>query len=772
MKKYVQSLGFFIAVAVLLGLSVPVVVALSVLTGMREKQIEVEIQSLIREKSQTLQHNLLIPVWNLDRYSMEAVLQAAMLDEQVVSITVQAPDKTTLAQSQSALYANRRLISQSAALNIQAAGRQQTIGTLTVVVTDALMQQRLQADKTLYGLVLLCQALASLMLIGWVVHARILSPLSRITGAAKRIQKGSFDNRILVHQRDEMGLLARRMEKMQDSLKSLFEEQAAILDNVPAGVLFIRHGIIEFVNQAGRQLLSRDGLELTGRSIRQHLAEAGNDPTPGPGAGQTVHMTRTDGSTFPAEWHAAAVGTASLDEQAIWVVMDITERLEAESRIDRLAFYDPATQLPNRNLMLDRLRHALSSQAADDDHTAVLCLEVHNADLHQGTIEADKADALYADCAQRINACVEQHQTVARLDGSKFAVLCETRTLSLEEAVKSCESLAQTLLSAFSAHKTSGASRHPCLLNLGINILGQHPPSAEEALMQAELAMVQAKAVGRNTFRFFNPDMQALATQRSLVEADLRQAIEHRQFVVFYQAQVDQDGQVQGAEALIRWRHPTKGMVSPALFIQIAEDAGLMREIGQIVLDQVCQDLARWQAAGLSDRLVIAVNVSAQEFASETFVSDFCAVLQRHGIDSQRLKVELTESMMVEKIDAMTARMHALKAQGIAISLDDFGTGYSSLAYLSRFPIDQIKIDQSFVREMQQDSNQASITRAIITLGESLGLSILAEGVETREQRDMLLAMGCASYQGYWYSRPIPEQDFAALVQKRLPCVD
>ena len=282
--------------------------------------------------------------------------------------------------------------------------------------------------------------------------------------------------------------------------------------------------------------------------------------------------------------------------------------------------------------------------------------------------------------------------------------------------------------------------------------------------MQAELAMVQARLAGRGVFRFFDPAMQALANQRSVLENELRLAVQQRQFVVHYQPQVSYEGDVVGAEALVRWQHPARDLVMPGHFIALAEELGLMEEIGHQLLQQVCADMQAWQAEGLARDLVIAVNVSAQEFQSQHFVQRFCQTLREHGIKTDSIKVELTESMMVDHVDEVIERMHALKAQAVSISLDDFGTGYSSLSYLGRFPIDQLKIDQSFVRRLHSDAATASIVRSIIMLGQSLELSIIAEGVETREQRDLLHAHGCTLYQGYWYGKPMPGEQFRLLL--------
>lgn len=664
----------------------------------------------------------------------------------------------------------------SAELLLPQSHQDMKIGQLRVLVSDQQMQLKLRADKTFYSLVLLCQAAVSLLMIGWVVYRRVLAPLHKLTVAAESIQAGQFNNPIVVRQADEIGVLAHQMALMQKSLKNLFEEQAAILNNIPVGVLFTRQGTVEFINHAGKRIFGAQNEELAGQACDRLLMDPMPPITPGgaapkrgqasgPFAGQLINLRRMDGSSFPAELRTAAMGSSQESDQRLWVVIDVSERIAAEQQIDRLAFYDPVTQLPNKNLLMDRLRQSMASQAANGEVTVLFFLEIYNADMAHGSLEPDKVDGLYAQCAQRLIERLESHQTMARVVGEKFSLISSLKIEAAAEGIKYCEALAQGLIDSLSRQPLLSDLKFGCSVSVGINIIETTSITADEAMMQAEMAMVQARAAGRNTFRFFNPLMQRLANERTVIEAELRQAIVEKQFVVFYQPQVTFEGEVVGAEALVRWRHPQRGLLSPAHFIQIAEDAGLMSDIGQLVLETVCTDLEHWQTTGLLNELVVAVNVSAQEFKSVDFATGFCQILDRHQIPNHHVKLELTESMMVDNIEDVIAKMHVLKAHHVTISLDDFGTGYSSLSYLGRFPIDQIKIDQSFVRDMLLDATKASITRTIVMLGESLGLSIIAEGVETEDQRNMLRAQGCSLYQGYWYSKPIPAEDFMGLLK-------
>jgi EAL domain-containing protein (putative c-di-GMP-specific phosphodiesterase class I) len=290
--------------------------------------------------------------------------------------------------------------------------------------------------------------------------------------------------------------------------------------------------------------------------------------------------------------------------------------------------------------------------------------------------------------------------------------------------------------------------------------------SIDELLKQADLAMYKSKAMGRNGMRFFDPAMQAIVVERAAIEMDLRTAIQDHQFVLLYQAQVGSDGRVSGVEALVRWQHPQRGMLPPTDFISLAEDTGLILPLGQWVLESACAQLTLWASWPEMAHLTVAVNVSVQQFLEADFVEKVMTVISQTGANPNRLKLELTESLLVENVGDIIEKMFALKAIGVSFSLDDFGTGYSSLSYLRRLPLDQLKIDKSFVRDVLSDPNDAAIARAIVTLAQSLGMGVIAEGVETQQQRDFLASIGCHAYQGYFFSRPLPVQGFEEFAQR------
>ncbi len=364
---------------------------------------------------------------------------------------------------------------------------------------------------------------------------------------------------------------------------------------------------------------------------------------------------------------------------------------------------------------------------------------------------------------------------MARLGGDEFVVILEdldsTAAAAMQAeyvAVKIQDQLRLPyLLEAREQDGNLGIRHvHHCTSSIGIALFQDQSVPVDELMKRADTAMYQAKAAGRNTLRFFDPEMQATVAARAAMEVDLRKAIVDEQFLVFYQAQVDATGRVIGAEALVRWQHPERGLISPAEFIPLAEETGLILPLGQWVLSTACAQLARWAAKPEMAHLTVAVNVSARQFSLPTLIDEVLSQVDHAGVPPGKLKLELTESLLLENAEDIIAKMLVLKSHGVGFSLDDFGTGYSSLSYLKRLPLDQLKIDQSFVRDVLSDSNDAAIARTIVALGHSLGLEVIAEGVETEAQRNFLADSGCLAYQGYLFSRPLPLAEFEDFLQR------
>ena len=446
---------------------------------------------------------------------------------------------------------------------------------------------------------------------------------------------------------------------------------------------------------------------------------------------------------------------------------DISEHKNAQAQIDTLAFYDPLTHLPNRRLLMDRLGQALSASEHHNRKSALLFVDLDDFKTLNDTLGHLQGDALLTQVAQRLKACIREGDTVARLGSDEFVVMLEDLSENALEAATQVEAVGDKILTALSHSYTLAERAHHSSASIGVTLFGDgKPESYEEPLKRAELAMFRAKAAGRNTLRFFDVQMQAEVSAHAALEADLREAVQQHQFLLYYQPQVVGEGRVTGAEALLRWQQPQRGMVSPAEFVPLAEASGLILPIGQWVLENACAQLASWAHDPTMAHLSIAVNVSARQFRQANFVDTVLATLARTAANPKRLKLELTESMLVDDVEGMIVKMSVLKAKGISFSLDDFGTGYSSLAYLKRLPLDQLKIDQGFVRNIVTDPNDAAIAKMVVALAESTGLSVIAEGVELQAQADFLAHLGCHAYQGYLFSRPLPLAAFETFAKR------
>ncbi|RUP24834.1 MAG: EAL domain-containing protein [Curvibacter sp.] len=463
---------------------------------------------------------------------------------------------------------------------------------------------------------------------------------------------------------------------------------------------------------------------------------------------------RKNGDIFP-EWLTitAVKGEGGEVTHYVSTLTDITQRKAAENEIRHLAFFDPLTSLPNRRLLLDRLRQALAASVRRQRNGALIFIDLDNFKTLNDTLGHDKGDLLLQQVARRLQHSVRESDTVSRLGGDEFVVMLDGLDSNPVDAARQAETVGENIRQALNLPYDLAGNEYHCSPSMGVALFDQHS-QVDEMLQRADLAMYQAKAAGRNTLRFFDPAMQALVAERAALESDLRVAIRDGQLLLAYQAQVSAAGQVLGAEALVRWKHPQRGLVSPADFIPLAEDTGLILPLGLWVLTEGCRQLAEWARSPAHAHLTLAINVSARQYRQADFVQQVLDTLATTGAPAHRLKLELTESLLLHDVEDIIAKMTALQAHGVGFSLDDFGTGYSSLSYLKRLPLDQLKIDQSFVRDLLEDANDATIARTIVALGKNLGLAVIAEGVETVEQRDRLASYGCDAYQGYLYGRP------------------
>ena len=534
--------------------------------------------------------------------------------------------------------------------------------------------------------------------------------------------------------------------------------------------------IILKVNRAFSKLTGYSAAEALGQRPNELLGSGRSDAsfyvemqrilgTEGTWQGE-VWDKRKDGEVYPA-WLTVTVLREDDGHPTHYVatMTDITDRKQAEAEIRNLAFYDPLTGLPNRRLLVDRLGQALNQRSRHQSLGALLFLDLDNFKVLNDTLGHDQGDQLLMQVAQRLLTCVREGDTVARLGGDEFVVMLLDLSGDPLHAARQTELVGEKVLDKLNQVYVLSDASHRSTPSIGVTLFGDRAESIEEPLKRADLAMYQAKAAGRNALRFYDAGMQAAVSQRLSLENDLREALSHGQLLLYYQVQVQLDGRITGAEVLCRWQHPQRGMVSPAEFIPLAEECGVILPLGRWVLETACQQIQAWSTEPALAQLTLSVNVSARQLTRPDFVDTVMSILQSTGADPRKIKLELTEGVLVSDVDNTIAKMKALKSVGIGFSMDDFGTGYSSLSFLKLLPLDQLKIDQGFVRDILVDANDAAIAKMVIALADSLGLAVIAEGVETKAQHDFLAAQGCLAYQGYWYGKPSTLEAFEILAR-------
>ena len=562
----------------------------------------------------------------------------------------------------------------------------------------------------------------------------------------------------------------RQEESMRIAATAFESQQGVTITNAQRVILRVNKAFTRITGYSAEEVVGQNPRILkSGRQDRAYYdAMYRALESEGVWAGE-IWNRRKSGEIYPEWINISAVKDADgLTTHFVAIFSDITERHNAEAQIAALAFYDPLTHLPNRRLLLDRLEQALHVSTRHARKNALLFVDIDNFKTLNDALGHSQGDLLLVQVAQRLNSCIREGDTLARLGSDEFVVMLEDLSEDINEAVIQAETVGQNILSTFLPDFTLDDGAHHATSSIGMTLFGGVlNESSEQPLKRAELAMFQAKAAGRNVLRFFEAHMQAEVSARARLETDLHEAVLKQQFLLHYQPQVVGAGRMTGVEALVRWQHPQRGMVSPAEFIPLAEENNLILAIGQWVLETACTQLAAWAADPALSHLTIAVNVSARQFRQQNFVDSVLATLARTQANPKRLKLELTESMLVDDVEGIIIKMGELKARGVTFSLDDFGTGYSSLAYLKRLPLDQLKIDQGFVRNIVTDSNDAAIAKMVVALGESMGLSVIAEGVELQAQADFLAHLGCHAYQGYLFSKPLP---LAALEVFAKPC--
>jgi diguanylate cyclase (GGDEF)-like protein/PAS domain S-box-containing protein len=551
---------------------------------------------------------------------------------------------------------------------------------------------------------------------------------------------------------------------------------AAAFESQEAMMVTDSHNVILRVNQAFTGITGYTAEEAIGQTPRL-LASGRHDAEFYRSMWEAILRTggwkgeiwdrRKNGDVYPTWLTITAVKDAQvITTNYIGTHYDITERKNVEEKIRELAFYDSLTRLPNRTLLRDRLKQAMAVSSRGASFGALLFIDLDHFKSLNDTLGHDKGDMLLQQVAERLTAGVREGDTVARLGGDEFVIVLKDLSDNFQDVVTFTKVIGEKILKALNQTYLLGEAEHRNTASIGATVFSGHETTVDDLLKQADMAMYQSKDTGRNSLCFFDPALQRMLLERAAMEAGLRIALQEGQLILHYQPQVARDDQTTGAEALVRWQHPLRGMVSPAEFIPLAEENGLILPLGLWVLETACVQLAKWAANPEFAHLTIAVNVSVRQFRQSDFVEQVLATLAWTRADPQRLKLELTESLLVDNMEDVIQKMQALQARGVSFSLDDFGTGYSSLAYLSQLPLDQLKIDRSFVKDIESSDNAVAICAVTIGLAHSLKLKVVSEGVETEAQRYFLSTVHrCDFIQGYLYSRPLPVDDFEAFVR-------
>ncbi|GAB5605483.1 EAL domain-containing protein [Sideroxyarcus sp. TK5] len=656
------------------------------------------------------------------------------------------------------------------------AGKPELLGYVSVVMSKSALAQTTSNIFITNLLTSFSFALLFLLLIGKLTR-NLSRPLDELSESMARAQRGEIGVRAQPGGPRDIARMAHAFNRMMAELEereaalriaaTAFEtEEGMMVTDAQANIIQINQAFTDLTGYTAAEVIGKSPAIL--RSDRQSgvffermWASLQRDYS---WQGE-IWNRRKNGEIFPA-WLSI---TAVVDKEGrvtnyVGAYVDFTERKKAENEIHHLAFYDPLSQLPNRRLLLDRLRQAIASGARNRTGGALMFIDLDNFKTLNDTKGHGIGDLLLIEVSRRLQAAVREGDTVARFGGDEFVLLLEGLSEDSAHAAVQARAVGEKVLASLSEpYQLEGAEFHSSS-SMGITLFINYKDTMDELLKQADTAMYEAKKSGRDTLRFFDPAMQHELEARAQTEVGLREALRLNEFELYYQPQVDVQGRVIGAEVLLRWIHPERGLIPPLQFIPLAEENGLILPIGKWVLETACHQIALWSHDAATRELLLAVNVSARQFRQADFVSQIRDVLEVSGIDPSRLKLELTESIVLDDVGDSIAKMQALNELGLSFAMDDFGTGYSSLAYLTQLPLNQLKIDQSFVQHIGSKSSDAAIIQTIIGMANNLGMEVIAEGVETQAQRDFLEWNGCKLFQGYLFGRPMPLEAFSRLL--------
>ena len=652
------------------------------------------------------------------------------------------------------------------------------LGNVSVVMSKAAMD-KMTADIFITNLITSVSFALLFLFMIRVLTRNVARPLDRLSDSMERAQRGESLVRAEPGGPKDIAKMAHAFNSMMSVLEAREADLsiAAIAFETDEGMMVTdENARIIRVNQAFTRLTGYSAEEAIGKN--PSILKSGRQSSEFYDRMWTnllvdkswqgeIWNKRKNGEVYP-EWLniSAVVDKAGKVTNYVSSFVDFTERKQAENEIHHLAFYDPLSLLPNRRLLLDRLRQAVSTSARNQTSCALLFIDLDNFKTLNDTKGHGVGDLLLIEVAKRLQGCVREGDTLSRFGGDEFVLLLEGLSAEMAQAAVQAQGVGEKVLDVLSQPYILEGNEYHSSSSMGITLFYNYQHKLDELLKQADTAMYEAKKSGRNALRFFDPKMQVELELRAQLEVGVREALRKQEFQLYYQMQVNQSGKILGAEVLLRWIHPEQGIISPIQFIPLAEETGLIIPIGTWVLVSACQQIKVWESDPQTSGLKLAVNVSVRQFRQTDFVEQVLEILTQTDINPALLKLELTESIVLDDVADTIDKMQALRQIGVSFSMDDFGTGYSSQAYLTQLPLNQLKIDQSFVRNIGTKSTDATIIQTIIGMANNLGMEVIAEGVETEAQRDFLEKMGCMLYQGYLFGKPMPIEQFKAILLK------